>query len=226
MTTKNTMPAAAGPLLEQQTEGTEADILRAELSRHGYPAYDGGEGGFTWLVVPIDPSIPEEDVYLTPHFRISSGEHAHRPVPEHDEPWGASLYDGHGEYVETLKAAPEGTAVHEDSAHCARTIAAYIVGHGRDLVARVDTGILVVRDIHSSTYDVLKGAHHLGVIFDETLAGLARGGWAAWSPKASRSDGTVGFFTTKEGAATAIARTWGLCLIEETGKPGKAAQPE
>ncbi|MFI9206483.1 hypothetical protein, partial [Streptomyces sp. NPDC053048] len=87
--------------------------------------------------------------------------------------------------------------------------------HRREWIAPASTGLRVVPDeVGTMKYDVLKGVEHLGVIFDETPARLDRGGWAAWSPKASRRDGVVGFFTTKEAAALAIARTWGLCLAE------------
>ncbi|MEU1309479.1 hypothetical protein ABZ419_11370 [Streptomyces cinnamoneus] len=65
-------------------------------------------------------------------------------------------------------------------------------------------------EYNHAKYDVEHGDDHLGVIFDETPAGLSRGGWAAWSPKAKRRDGIVGFFATKEDAAAAIAKTHGI----------------
>ncbi|MFI9206484.1 hypothetical protein, partial [Streptomyces sp. NPDC053048] len=111
---------------EHESTLTEADVLRGALSTYGLTAYDGGEGGVSWLVVPFNPHTTEESARLEPHFLISSGEDARRPLSQHDEPWGASLYDGLGDYVETLHAAPEGSSLAEDSAHCARAIAEYI----------------------------------------------------------------------------------------------------
>ncbi|MEU0427465.1 hypothetical protein ABZ235_28365 [Streptomyces canus] len=45
----------------------------------------------------------------------------------------------------------------------------------------------------------------IGVVFDESPAKLARGGFAAWSSKCRNRDGIVGFYPTKEDAAEAIA---------------------
>lgn len=63
--------------------------------------------------------------------------------------------------------------------------------------------IAVVRDGDSMTYDVWEDGKHRGAIFDETPARLARGGWAAWSPRT----GTVGFYATAEEAADAVLDT-------------------
>ncbi|MER7761566.1 hypothetical protein [Streptomyces sp. NPDC097619] len=103
---------------------TEGEALRAALAVHGFPAYDDGDRGFTWLVVPVDPGASEDEAHGGLHFRISSGEHADRPAHAHDEPWGASLYD-HAEYVTTLDAAPAGATLAEDCAHIAGAIASY-----------------------------------------------------------------------------------------------------
>lgn len=111
---------------------TEGDALRAALAAYGFPAADDGEGGHTWLVVPVDPCTPAADAYGGLHFRISSGEDADRPASEHDEPWGASLYDANGEYKTTLDAAPEGSTLAEDCAHIARAIAEYALTAPRD----------------------------------------------------------------------------------------------
>ncbi|MFG2408703.1 hypothetical protein ACGFR8_31050 [Streptomyces brevispora] len=45
----------------------------------------------------------------------------------------------------------------------------------------------------------------VGVIFDESLAQLSRGAFAAWSSKCSNRGGVVGFYPTQEEAAEAIA---------------------
>ncbi|MFD0386490.1 hypothetical protein ACFQ2B_40555 [Streptomyces stramineus] len=207
--------AVTAHIKQHESTLTEADVLRGALSTYGISAYDGGEGGATYLVVPFNPHADEDSARLEPHFLVSSGEDAHRLMAGHDEPWSASLYDGNGDYVDTLDTAPGGLTLVEDSAHCARAIAVYIADHRRDWIAPASTGLRAVPDdISTMKYDVLKGSQHLGVILDETSARLTRGGWAAWSPKASRRDGTVGFFATKEEAALAIARTWGLCLAE------------
>ncbi|MGW0562847.1 hypothetical protein ACWDZ4_20065 [Streptomyces sp. NPDC003016] len=108
---------------------TEGDALSAALGAYCYPAYADGEGGFTWIVVPLDPSTPERDTYKGLHFRISSGEHADRPASGHDETWGASLYDGNGEYIDTLDTAPASLTLAQDSAHCAQAIAEYAASH-------------------------------------------------------------------------------------------------
>lgn len=193
---------------------TEADVLRGALSMHGLTAYSGGEGGVSWLVVPFNRHTSEDFARLEPHFLISSGEDAHRPMAQHDEPWSAALYDGLGDYVDTVDGAPAGMSLAEDSAHCARVIAEYIAAHRSDWITPASTGLRVVPDeFGTMQHYVYKGARRLGVIFDETAAGLARGGWAAWSPKTPHS-GDLGFFHTKEEAALAIARTWGLCLAE------------
>ncbi|MFG2512618.1 hypothetical protein [Streptomyces sp. NPDC048584] len=45
----------------------------------------------------------------------------------------------------------------------------------------------------------------IGVVFDESPAKLARGGFAAWSSKCRNRGGIVGFYPSKEEAAEAIA---------------------
>ncbi|RSS95080.1 hypothetical protein EF903_05420 [Streptomyces sp. WAC05292] len=103
---------------------TEGEALRASLAVYGFAAYDDDERGFTWLVVPIAPGAAEDDARTGLHFRVSSGDRANRPASAHDEPWGASLYDG-DDYVATLDAAPAGAPLAEDCAHIARAIAAH-----------------------------------------------------------------------------------------------------
>lgn len=64
---------------------------------------------------------------------------------------------------------------------------------------------LVPDEINAANFEVHLGETFAGVLFDETLAKLARGGWAAWSPKSKNRGGIVGFFESKEEAADAIA---------------------
>ncbi|MFD0393384.1 hypothetical protein ACFQ3Z_16255 [Streptomyces nogalater] len=74
-------------------------------------------------------------------------------------------------------------------------------------VVEAATGIIVItKDGDRPQYDVWLDQKHIGTIFDETGANLARGGFAAWSPKAQRKDGIVGFYATKEEAGDAIGR--------------------
>lgn len=63
--------------------------------------------------------------------------------------------------------------------------------------------VQIVRDGNGMTYDVLEDGEHRGVVFDERPANLARGAWAAWSPRV----GNVGFFATAEEAADAVLDT-------------------
>ncbi|WP_181803221.1 hypothetical protein [Streptomyces shenzhenensis] len=58
----------------------------------------------------------------------------------------------------------------------------------------------------------------IGVVFDESPAKLARGGFAAWSSKCRNRGGIVGFYSTKEDAAEAIAE-----LYAEDGPDGSKA---
>ncbi|WP_141747660.1 hypothetical protein [Streptomyces nanshensis] len=105
---------------------TEGKALRAALAAgYGFPAYDDGEGGFSWLAVPLDPNRSWTGTYEALHFRVSSGERADRPASEHPAVWGASLYDAEADYVTTLASAPEGSTLAEDCAHVARAIAQY-----------------------------------------------------------------------------------------------------
>ncbi|MGA5411521.1 hypothetical protein ACPCSC_30240 [Streptomyces lavendulocolor] len=105
---------------------TEGDALRAALAAYGFQAYDDGEGGHTWLVVPLDRDASEDEMFEGPHFRINSSEHVDRPASQHDERWSASFFDGigqGGEYITTLDPAPTGSTLAEDCAYIARAIA-------------------------------------------------------------------------------------------------------
>ncbi|WP_086809713.1 hypothetical protein [Streptomyces reticuliscabiei] len=102
---------------------SKGDALRAALAVYGFTAYDGGEGEFTSLAVSLTQEASEEETYEGPHFLISSGEHADRPASQHDDVWGASLYDEQGEYVTTLDGAPAGSTLAEDCAHIAGAVA-------------------------------------------------------------------------------------------------------
>ncbi|AZM53319.1 hypothetical protein DMA15_12585 [Streptomyces sp. WAC 01529] len=54
---------------------------------------------------------------------------------------------------------------------------------------------------------VWRDREHAGVINDEG-ANMTRGRYAAWSPRAERRDGVVGFFATVDEAAAAIKALW------------------
>ncbi|MFD7764112.1 hypothetical protein [Streptomyces microflavus] len=104
---------------------TEGDVLRAALESYAFPSFLDHEGGCTWIVVPLDPQRSVDDAYQGAHVRISSGERADRVASQHDEVWGASVYDADAGYVTTLDPAPAGSSLAEDSAICASRIATY-----------------------------------------------------------------------------------------------------
>ncbi|MEV8544338.1 hypothetical protein [Streptomyces sp. NPDC051572] len=104
---------------------SEGDVLRAALREYGLSAFEDSEGGFTWLVVALGEQPTEEAPYKAygeKHVRIASGEHANRPVADHDQQWGASIYDRHGEYVDSLPGSDSSWPVSDDSAFCAALI--------------------------------------------------------------------------------------------------------
>lgn len=68
--------------------------------------------------------------------------------------------------------------------------------------------VVITQDGDRPTYDVWLNQAHIGSLFDETAANLARGNFAAWSPKGRAKDGTVGFYATKEEAGEAIGRLY------------------
>jgi hypothetical protein len=68
--------------------------------------------------------------------------------------------------------------------------------------------VVITQDGDGPRYDVWLDQKHIGSLFDETGANLARGNFAAWSPKAPAKNGHVGFFATKEQAADAIGRLY------------------
>ncbi|MFF0754450.1 hypothetical protein [Streptomyces sp. NPDC004267] len=104
---------------------TEGDALKAALAAYGFNSYDDGEGGHSWLIVPLDPHIPEDSTELGLHVRINSGDRIDRSASKHGETWSAGVHDQDGEYVTTLTSASEGTALVLDCAHIARVIADY-----------------------------------------------------------------------------------------------------
>jgi hypothetical protein len=79
--------------------------------------------------------------------------------------------------------------------------------------------VVVTQDGDRPHYDVWLDQKHIGTLFDETAANLARGNFAAWSPKGRAKDGIVGFYATKDEAADAIGR-----LYRPTG-PGGNTEP-
>lgn len=70
-------------------------------------------------------------------------------------------------------------------------------------------GRVVVTPDGPHRHTVWLDRHVIGTIFDESAANLARGGFAAWSPKAPRKDGIVGFYATAEEARAAIGKLYG-----------------
>ncbi|MFG3287298.1 hypothetical protein ACGF3G_00550 [Streptomyces sp. NPDC048179] len=73
-------------------------------------------------------------------------------------------------------------------------------------VTEAAAGVVVItQDGDRPHHDVWMNQQHIGSLFDETAANLARGNFAAWSPKGSGKNGMVGFFDTKEEAGEAIA---------------------
>jgi hypothetical protein len=103
----------------------EGDVLVAALAAYGLKAFEGSEDGPTFLVVPLDPSTPESEMYNGPRLLISSGEDADRPVREHDEPWVTALYDADGNHMDEVYAGEPGRSIAQDSASCARAIAEF-----------------------------------------------------------------------------------------------------
>lgn len=72
-------------------------------------------------------------------------------------------------------------------------------------VTEAAPGAVIVTHDHGMTHQVWRDGEGIGVLFDETPAGLARGGWCAWSPKSSNRGGIVGWYATKGEAAAAVA---------------------
>ncbi|MFI9079149.1 hypothetical protein ACIGW8_22210 [Streptomyces sioyaensis] len=82
-------------------------------------------------------------------------------------------------------------------------------------------GAVTVTHDHGMTHHVWRDRNGIGVLFDETPAGLARGGWAAWSPKCRNKGGVVGWYATKEEAADAVDEAWPTPAAEAT-EPAEA----
>ncbi|WP_411140273.1 hypothetical protein [Streptomyces sp. x-80] len=76
-------------------------------------------------------------------------------------------------------------------------------------------GAVVVTHDHGMTHQVWRDREGIGVVFDETPAGLARGGWAAWSPTCENKGGIIGWYATKGEAADAVAKAWPAPAAEE-----------
>ena len=85
-------------------------------------------------------------------------------------------------------------------------------------VAKAAPGAVVVTHDHGMTHHVWRDREGIGALIDETPAGLARGGWAAWSPKYTNRGGIVGSYATKEEAA---AEAWPTPATEAVETPAE-----
>lgn len=104
----------------------EGDVLAAALAEYGWKSKIDGDM-CSYLVLPVDPKRPLDDVYDGRWLLIASGESADLPVSEHAEPWQLDLY-GPGDtdhYVDTLRIGSPGLSLAADSAECARAVAEY-----------------------------------------------------------------------------------------------------
>ncbi|MFE1270591.1 hypothetical protein [Streptomyces sp. NPDC058758] len=110
------------PVREAPNEG---DVLDAALSAYGLRSHPDDFDGVTFRVMAADPAITD-DVSSRPHLLMYAGELANRPVREHTEPWSVHLHDETGEYVEQIYAAPAELGCAEQSAACARAVAAWM----------------------------------------------------------------------------------------------------
>lgn len=89
-----------------------------------------------------------------------------------------------------------------------------------EVLAAAPGAVLVVHD-HGMTHQVWRDREGIGVLFDETPAGLARGGWGAWSPKSASRGGIVGWYATKEEAAAAVDEAWPTPAAEVDEEPAE-----
>ncbi|MFE0058738.1 hypothetical protein [Streptomyces sp. NPDC059003] len=104
---------------------TEGDVLRSALAAYGLFSHQGGEGGASFVIVPLNGST-EHDVWTSARLLIASGEDAERPLAEHDEPWSVHLYDEGGEYVDEVYVADLSEGIAQESAECAAFIASWL----------------------------------------------------------------------------------------------------
>ncbi|MFE9137887.1 hypothetical protein [Streptomyces sp. NPDC007355] len=110
------------PIRETPTEG---DVLDAALNVYRLQSYPDDFDGVTFRAMAADPA-GTDDFYSRPHLLLYAGELANRPAREHTEPWSVHLHDETGEYVEQVYAAPAEMGCAEQSAACARAVAAWM----------------------------------------------------------------------------------------------------
>ncbi|MER7937835.1 MULTISPECIES: hypothetical protein [unclassified Streptomyces] len=120
---EQTIELTPNPLSIPPNEGA---VASASLSAYGWTPVEFEEGGATYVVVPLDRSADDDQVFQNLHVGITSGgEVANRPIHLHDEPWVANLYDGEGAWVSTLYEGDPRLSLPADSAACARAVADY-----------------------------------------------------------------------------------------------------
>ncbi|MEU3500194.1 hypothetical protein ABZ726_05290 [Streptomyces hundungensis] len=127
----------------------EGDVLRAAFRAYGWPSIEAGQGGVTSVVVPLDPTTPEEAIYEWPHIIIDSDERADRPVAEHCMPWSAHLYDEEGCYVDEVFATTVGGDAARDAVACAAGVASWIERQQRPSVGQSLRDTLAALGINS-----------------------------------------------------------------------------
>ncbi|MGW2550030.1 hypothetical protein [Streptomyces sp. NPDC001635] len=113
---------------------TEGDMLRAALGAYGIPSFPGSFDGVSYVVVPVDRTEDEDAAEEGLRLIVASGEVAHRPAAEHDEPWNAELCTADHEWAGEVFCAPVGLTPAEESAVTAWAIARWLDRDGAKLL--------------------------------------------------------------------------------------------
>jgi outer membrane murein-binding lipoprotein Lpp len=100
----------------------EGRPMLAALGVYGWRAFSDRCDGRSFLALPLDPATPEAEAYAGPYLTIQSGEHATRPVQDHDEPWTLTPFDADGASGEPLYIGDPALSLAADSAACARAV--------------------------------------------------------------------------------------------------------